>query len=151
MKWIVKKITTFLSVYYAFMVEYRAELFFWVLSNSLPIILMGVWIEAARGGRFSLDSLTFARYFLAVFVVRQFTIVWVIWDFERDVLEGRLSFRLLQPLDPAWHYVAEHLSERLARLPFVVALTGLFFLLYPETLSFPSGSAFLAAGGAVVL
>ncbi|MDY6786418.1 MAG: ABC-2 family transporter protein [Cyanobacteriota bacterium] len=138
MKWIFKQIVTFLSVYYAFMVEYRAELFFWVLSNSLPIILMGVWIEAAQDGRFALEPLTFARYFIAIFIVRQFTIVWVIWDFEREIIEGRLSFRLLQPIDPAWHHIAGHLAERIARIPFVVALAGLFFWLYPEAFWLPS-------------
>ena len=31
-----------LSVYYAYMVEYRAELLFWVLSGTFPLILMGL-------------------------------------------------------------------------------------------------------------
>ncbi|MBE9116698.1 ABC-2 family transporter protein [Lusitaniella coriacea LEGE 07157] len=138
MQWILKQTTTLLSVYYAFMVEYRAELFFWVLSNSLPIIFMGVWVQASQGGSFGLSPLDFVRYFIAVFLVRQFTIVWVIWDVEKEVLEGRLSFRLLQPIDPVWHHVAGHLAERLARLPFVIALVGLFFLLYPESFWVPS-------------
>ena len=38
---------TMTSVYYAYMVEYRAELLLWVLSGSLPIILMCIWMEAA--------------------------------------------------------------------------------------------------------
>jgi ABC-type uncharacterized transport system permease subunit len=41
-----------LSVYYAYMVEYRAELVFWVLSGTFPLILMGLWVEAAQGERF---------------------------------------------------------------------------------------------------
>ncbi|MCW6039009.1 ABC-2 family transporter protein [Spirulina subsalsa FACHB-351] len=132
--WLWQKIKTFLVVYYAYMVEYRAELLFWVLSGSLPIILMGVWIEAAQGGQFMLDSLTFARYFIMVFIVRQFTLVWVIWEFEKEVVQGKLSLKLLQPIDPVWHHVAAHLSERLARLPFVVALIVLFFWLYPQAM-----------------
>lgn len=132
-----------LSVYYAHMVEYRAELFFWVLSSSLPFILMGVWVEAAQGGQFGLSPLEFIRYFLAVFMVRQFTIVWVIWDFEREVVEGKLSFRLLQPMDPGWHHLASHVAERFARLPFVFILVILFFWLYPQALWVPSGSSVL--------
>jgi ABC-2 type transport system permease protein len=128
---------TLLSVYYAYMVEYRAELLLWVLSGTLPLILMGVWVQAADSGQFGLSSLEFIRYFLAVFLVRQFTVVWVIWDFEREVLEGKLSFRLLQPLDPGWHHVSTHLSERLARLPFIVILMALFFLLYPRSFWLP--------------
>jgi ABC-2 type transport system permease protein len=139
MKLLFRRISTFLSVYYAYMVEYRAELILWVLSGSLPLILMGVWIQAAEGGRFGLSAIEFARYFLAVFLVRQFTVVWVIWEFEREVVEGKLSPRLLQPIDPGWHHVAAHLSERVARLPFALGLVGLFFFLYPQAFWLPGG------------
>lgn len=129
---------TLLTVYYAYMVEYRAELLFWVLSGSLPLILMGVWMQAAQSGQFNgLTSLDFARYFLATFVVRQLTVVWVIWEFEREIVEGKLSFRLLQPLDPIWHHFFSHLGERFARLPLAMALIGLFFWLYPASFWIP--------------
>jgi ABC-2 type transport system permease protein len=127
-----------LSVYYAYMVEYRAELLLWVLSNSFPIILMGLWQQATQSGNFALTSTEIIRYFLAVFIVRQFTVVWVIWDFERDVLEGKLSPRLLQPIDPGLHYLFEHLGERLARLPLATILIGFFFVLYPQALRMPT-------------
>lgn len=132
MKKTIRKALTLLTVYYAYMVEYRAELILWVLSGSLPIILMGAWIKAAQGGTFGLSPVDFARYFLTVFVVRQISIVWVIWEFEKEVVEGKLSPKLLQPLDPVWHHVASHLSERVARIPFAILLIGLFFLLYPQ-------------------
>lgn len=143
MKKIFRKTITLVSVYYAYMVEYRAELILWVLSGSLPIILMGIWMQAAQGGQFGLKPVDFARYFLAVFIVRQFSTVWVIWDFEREVVEGKLSSRLLQPLDPIWHHIAFHVSERFARLPFSFGLVGLFFVLYPQSFWIPSLSRFL--------
>lgn len=138
MKHTINKILTFLSVYYAYMVEYRAELILWVLSGSLPIILMGVWTEAAQEGNFGLTSTDFARYFLAVFIVRQLSVVWVIWEFEREVVEGKLSPRLLQPIDPVWHHISAHASERIARTPFAIFLIVLFFLLYPQAFWIPS-------------
>ena len=138
MKWLLRKVGALLSVYYAYMLEYRAELFLWALSGSLPIILMGVWIQASTNGSFGLEAADFARYFISVFVVRQFTIVWVIWEFEKEVVEGKLSFALLQPIDPVWRHVAMHLSERLARIPFTLMLMCLFFLLYPEALWIPN-------------
>lgn len=143
----VKRIAQALSsVYYAYMVEYRAELILWVLAGSLPFILMGIWMQAATSGQFGLSSVQFARYFLAAFIVRQFTIVWVIWEFEKDVVEGKLSFRLLQPLDPVWHYLFAHHGERLARVPFALMLIGLFFLLYPQSFWVPGpGNLFLFA------
>lgn len=130
--------TTLISVYYAYMLEYRAELLFWVLSGSLPIILMGIWIQASRTGDFALTPVEFARYFLAVFLVRQFTVVWVIWEFEREVVEGKLSFRLLQPLNPIWHHFASHFAERFARLPFAFILVVFFFWLYPQAFWIPN-------------
>ncbi|MEB3358644.1 MAG: ABC-2 family transporter protein [Synechococcales bacterium] len=129
---------TLLSVYYAYMVEYRAELLFWVLSGSLPLILMGVWSQAAATGQFALSPMEFIRYFIAVFLVRQFNVIWVIWEFERQVVEGKLSPKLLQPLDPGWHHFASHFAERFARLPFVFIILGGFFLLYPEVAWLPS-------------
>ncbi len=137
----IKKTRIFLSVYYAYMVEYRAELMLWVLANSFPLIMMGVWIEAAQNtppGQFALSTIEFARYFVTVFFVRQFTVIWVAWDFEKEVVEGRLSPRLLQPIDPVWHYVAGHVAERFARMPFSMLLMGLFFLLYPDAAWMPS-------------
>ncbi|WP_299413301.1 ABC-2 family transporter protein [Acaryochloris sp. IP29b_bin.148] len=146
-----RKIKAFLVVYYAYMLEYRAELLLWVLANSLPLIMMGVWSQAATGGQFSLTALDFARYFIAVFVVRQFTIVWVIWDFEREVVEGKLSPRLLQPIDPVWHHVAGHASERLARLPFSTGLVILFFILYPQAFWWPNLMGLIGGILAIVL
>lgn len=138
MKRFLRIIKTLAIVYYAYMVEYRAELLLWVLSGSLPIILMGVWTQAAQQSNFGLSPTDFARYFLAVFLVRQLTVVWVIWEFEREVVEGKLSFRLLQPLDPAWHHVFSHVSERLARVPFAILLIVLFFILYPNAIWTPN-------------
>jgi ABC-2 type transport system permease protein len=92
---------------------------------------MGLWVEAAQGDRFNLTPTELVQYFLAVFLVRQFTVVWVIWEFEREVVEGRLSSYLLQPVDPAWRHFFSHVSERFARLPFAFLLVGLFLLLYP--------------------
>jgi ABC-2 type transport system permease protein len=151
MKRLIKTTLTFLSVYYAYMVEYRAELILWVLAGSLPIILMGVWMQAAQGGQFGLTPVDFARYFLAVFLVRQFTVVWVIWEVEREVVEGKLSNRLLQPIDPVWHHVAAHVSERAARIPFAILLVGLFFILYPQAFWIPSLGTLLLFSFVVIL
>ncbi|OKH32862.1 multidrug ABC transporter permease [[Phormidium ambiguum] IAM M-71] len=146
-----RKARALLLVYYAYMLEYRAELLLWVLSGSLPLILMGIWMEAAEGGGFGLSPLDFARYFIAAFVVRQLNVVWVIWEFEKQVVQGTLSPLLLQPLDPGWHHFASHISERFARLPFIFILVVLFFVLYPESFWIPSVGKFLLFLVAVIL
>lgn len=125
-------IITLLATQYAYMLEYRAELWLWALAGSLPIILMGVWHQAASNSNLALSAVELVRYFLAVFIVRQMTVVWVIYEFEKEIVSGSLSQRLLQPLDPVWHHLAAHLSERLARLPLIILLVGLGLLLYPQ-------------------
>jgi ABC-2 type transport system permease protein len=66
-------------------------------------------------------------------------------------VEGKLSPRLLQPIDPVWHHVASHISERFARLPFTVLLFGLFFLLYPQSFWVPSVINAIFASLAIIL
>lgn len=142
---------TLLGVHYAHMLEYRAEIILWMLAGVTPFILLGLWMEAAEARDVGLTAVEFARYYVCLFVVRQLTIVWVIWDFERAVVEGKLSHRLLQPLDPGWHDVARHVSERGTRLPFVVALLAFFFWLYPEAWWIPTPTAALQGLGLCAL
>ncbi|MCL2929130.1 MAG: ABC-2 family transporter protein [Trichodesmium sp. MAG_R01] len=143
MKEFIKTAKVFISTYYAFNVESRAELLLWVLSSSLPFIMMGLWIEAAVKGEFPLDKLQFSRYFLAVFIVQSITPVWVIFNFEVEVLKGKLSLKLLQPIDPVFHHIADHISEKLAKGFFVLGLVLLFFVLYPQSFWLPNLSSFL--------
>lgn len=151
MRLLLYRARTLLGVNYALMTEYRAELCLWVLGGIMPFIMMGVWMQASQGGSFGLNEVDFARYFLVTFIVRQLTVMWVIWEFEYHVVEGKLSPFLLQPMDPAWRLLAAHLSEQLARLPFWVLLVGLFFYLYPQAWWVPSGHGVLLFIPALVL
>lgn len=130
-----------LSSQYAYMLEYRAEIVLWALSGVLPFIMLGLWSAVDAGDGLGMSSLQLARYFLAAFVVRQFTIVWLIYSFEEDALQGKLSPYLLQPLQPLWRYVAAHVAEQATRLPFVIAILAVFFLLDPAAFWIPSPAA----------
>ena len=101
-------------------VAYRAELVIWILSATMPVIMMLVWdavaaggaIEAAGGGTF--DQATFARYFAASLLARQLTAAWVVWELNEEIRTGRLSPWLLKPVSPlAWYA-----SENVAAMPF---------------------------------
>src|SRR5688572_6381761 len=127
------------------MLEYRAEIYLWVLASVLPLILLGVWSQAAQGGAFRLTPVEFIRYFICVFVVRQFSFIWVIWEFEELVVSGNLSQQLLQPIDPVWRFLASHITERVVRLPIVLAIAGLCFVLYPEAFWLPKLAVLAAA------
>jgi len=134
-----RRIRVLLVVYFADMMQYRGELFFWMVATALPLIMMGIWVPAANhaeaaGGTLGMSGQTMARYFLALFIVRQFSICWIVYHFEWHVVTGRLSPLLLQPLHPTYRFFFAHLSEQWARLPLVVIMLVGVLLLYPDAL-----------------
>ena len=131
-----------LTTWYAFMLAYRGEIFLWMVATCLPLIMMGIWMQAGATGNFpGLTEASAVRYFLAVFVVGNLAVSWVIYEFEHELLTGKLSPMLLQPLDPIFVYLARHLAEQLARLPFLVAIVALALWLYPAALNDPDDPA----------
>jgi ABC-2 type transport system permease protein len=144
-----------LSTQYALMLEYRAEIALWALSGVLPLIMLGVWQGSGAGAAAGWSAQALSRYFLAAFLVRQFTVVWLIHVFEEDLLQGKLSAQLLQPLHPLWRHLAAHLAEQATRLPFVAVLLVLVGLLQPLALPQPTLLrlllGLLAIGSAFVL
>ena len=123
---------------YALMLEYRAEIVLWALAGMVPFIMLAIWIESPAGAALGMGPIQLARYFLAAFVVRQFTVAWVMTVFEEDALQGRLSPMLLQPLHPFWRYLASHVAEQATRLPFVALIATLFFLVLPWAFWLPT-------------
>jgi ABC-2 type transport system permease protein len=119
-------------------------LILWALSVSLSFILMGVWHEASARADMGISPDDVVRYFFCVFLTRQLTMVWVIWDFEALVLHGRLSGQLLAPIDPVFRLLAGHVAERAARGPFVVVIVVVFFAVAPEARFVPDASAVVA-------
>jgi ABC-2 type transport system permease protein len=117
-----------LSVTLAAFIEYRAEVLIWMIAGTLPLIMMFIWMGlAANGPVGGYAAEDFAAYFLLIFVVRQFTVCWVVQPLSRDIRLGEMSARLMRPLDPYWSYVADHVIGLAMRLPIVppVVLLGL--------------------------
>ena len=129
-----RKCRAYMATYYALMMAYRGEIFMWMIATSLPLIMMGVWVKASESGHFPMDAVAVARYFIAVFFMRQITICWVIHEFEFQVVSGKLSPLLLQPADPSWRYVMMHAGEQATRLPLVLLSLGFCFFLAPQAL-----------------
>ncbi|RZO52377.1 MAG: multidrug ABC transporter permease [Prochlorococcus sp. MED-G132] len=140
-----------LASQHANMVQYRAEIALWALSGVLPFIMLSLWSESDAGASLGFKGVGLARYYLSVFMVRQFSVVWVVFAFEEDALLGRLSPFLLQPLHPLWRYVAAHVAERVTRFPFSIGIAAIFFLLYPTSFWLPSFGQFLLACLAILL
>lgn len=139
---------------YAYMLEYRVETALWALSGLVPLLMMSLWIHQAdmvggpggmAAGEEGLSRVELARYFISAFIVRQFTVAWVVYAFEEDALLGRLSPFLLQPLHPLWRYVASHLAEQLSRLPFALVIVVVFFAIQPGSFWLPNPGQLLLA------
>ena len=141
LSWAWRVARALLGSQYALMLEYRAEIALWALSGVLPLIMLGVWSGSGAGTAAGLSPQQLSHYFLAAFVVRQFTVVWLIHVFEEDALQGRLSPLLLQPLGPLWRYLAAHISEQATRVPFVLLMLGVLGLAAPGVLWWPSPGA----------
>lgn len=119
--WTLKLTKALFSRAFALSTEYRAEMLIWIVSGSLPLIMMLIWIGLAKDGPVGGYTATdFAAYFLTVFLVRQITVVWVLWDLDREIRLGELSPKLLRPLDPYWEHVVGNLAEKTLRIPIVL-------------------------------
>jgi ABC-2 type transport system permease protein len=108
-------------VSFAEAVAYRAEFLVWMLSTTMPLIMLALWSAVARDapiGRFGQKE--FVAYFLATFIVRQLTGSWVSWQMNYEIRQGTLARRLLRPIQPMLTYAVENLAAQPMRL--VVAL-----------------------------
>ncbi|PLS79288.1 MAG: ABC transporter permease [Chloroflexi bacterium] len=127
------KARTLLEVWFANMSAYRAEIVIWMLTGSIPLIMLAVWIGKAQAAGGAVGDFTpqrFAAYFLAAWVSQQLVVAWVAWELDLQIRQGILSAKLLRPLDPLWEHLAMHVTERLVRVPLaiIVIVVGLFIV-----------------------
>ncbi len=106
-----RALPTLLRVGFAEAVAYRAEFVVWLLSTTMPLVMLALWSAVARDapvGRFGQRD--FAAYYLATLVVRLLTGAWVIWELNMEIRQGTLAFRLLRPIHPLVGYACENLA-----------------------------------------
>src|SRR4029079_2480236 len=125
--------------------EYRLAVFIWMFSMVLPLIMLAGWLSIAEDGPVvRVGKTEFIAYYVAAILVRNLTGVWIIWDLDSDIRRGEMSFKLLKPLNPIVHYIAQSLSAKPLRLavliPMVVAVAyivpGIHFAVSPAMLTF---------------
>jgi viologen exporter family transport system permease protein len=120
MRRLLRAYPTLLRIGLAEAIAYRAEFFVWMLSMTMPLVmlaLMRTMAAEAPVGRFGPRA--FVAYYLATLIVRQLTGSWVVWELVREIREGTLSMRLLRPIHP----LAQHSAESLAALPLRAAVS----------------------------
>jgi ABC-2 type transport system permease protein len=118
---------TLLRIGLAEAIAYRAEFLVWMLSMTMPLVMLALTSALAQEGPLGrFDASTFTAYYLATLIVRQMTGVWVVWEMVREIREGTLALRLLRPIHPLLAYSAESLAaipmRALVSLPITVLL-----------------------------
>ena len=120
---------TMLRVGLAETVAYRVEFVIWMLTTTLPLIMLGLWTSVASepGKQFAqFGEREFVAYYIGALIVRNLTGSWVVWQINEEIRRGMLSFRLLRPIHPFVTYAATHISSvpmrGLVALPFAVIL-----------------------------
>ncbi len=111
-------------------VSYRAELLVWLLSTTMPLVMLALMTAVAREGpvgRFGPEE--FTAYYLAALVVRLLTGAWVIWEVNFEIRQGTLAYRLLRPIHPLVAYACENMGAMPLRLLAAVPIAAIAVLL----------------------
>ena len=134
----INKISTLLKVQYSNMLEYRVEIALWAISGIIPFFMLNIWTNNNLNESINISNTMLSRYFLSAFFVRQFSVVWVVFTFEEDSLMGKVSPYLIQPLNPFFRYLAQHIAEQITRFPFALIIAFFFFMFNSESFWVPN-------------
>jgi ABC-2 type transport system permease protein len=121
-----RALPTMLRIGFHEAMAYRAELLVWMLTTTMPLIMLPLWQAVAETGPVGgYDTDRFTAYFLYAFIVRQLTAVWASWTLNYEVVHGTLAMRLMRPVHPFWAYAVESLSALPLRLAIALPLAVL--------------------------
>ena len=123
-----------LKTAFASMLQYRAALVIWMISQVLdPVIYLIVWSSAtqASGGQIGgYSRADFAAYFLVLMLVNHLTYTWIMYEYDYRVREGSLSASLLRPVHPIHSDIADNLSSKLVSTPGLVLVAFVLALIF---------------------
>lgn len=123
---------------FADLVAYRAEMVIWILSATMPLIMLALWNTVVTDepiAGFGPTEIT--RYFAATLVVRQLTGAWLLWHLNFMIRTGALSPRLLRPIHPlVWEGTAM-ISAMPLRLVVLAPMVLGLVVWRPELLTWP--------------
>ena len=106
-----RALPTLLRIGVAETIAYRAEFLVWMLTTTMPLVMLGLWTSVASEAPFqAYSSADFVAYYLLALIVRNLTSSWVVWQINEEVRRGALAMRLLRPIHPFVGYAATHIS-----------------------------------------
>ncbi|MCX5745461.1 MAG: ABC-2 family transporter protein [Proteobacteria bacterium] len=122
-----RAIPTMLRIGVAETVAYRAEFIVWMLTTTLPLVMLALWSSVAAETAFrGYSSADFVAYYLANLIVRNLTGSWVGWQVSEEIRTGAMAMRLLRPMHPFVVFATSHLAavpfRSLIALPIAGAL-----------------------------
>jgi ABC-2 type transport system permease protein len=100
-----RTLPTLLRIGVAETVAYRGEFLVWILTTTLPLVMLALWTSVAAETPFAgpfrdFSSEDFVAYYLATLIVRNLTGSWVAWQISEEIRMGSMSMRLLRPMHP---------------------------------------------------
>ena len=118
--------------------EYRAQLFLWVISAVFPLVMMNVWLALVAEAREiqGWDRADFLSYFVGMMLVNNLTGSWILWDWDDEIRLGGLSVKLLKPVDPLHYIIANQLGCKFLVMIILVPVIAVAALISPE-INFP--------------
>jgi ABC-2 type transport system permease protein len=136
-----KAVPALLKVGFIEALTYRTDMVLWVLSTTMPLVMMLLWTSIAEVAPVQglsaqkWTSANFIGYFLCVFIVRQLVAAWAAWEINREVRHGALAARLLKPLHPLIAYAASNIAYVPMRMLVTVPVVLLLMVTHAEALS----------------
>lgn len=120
------------------LVAYRAEMVIWILTATMPLIMLALWNTVVADAPVAgFGPTEISRYFAATLVVRQLTSAWVLWHLNWLIRTGGLSARLLRPVNPLVYEGVTMLAALPIRLLVVAPMMIGLVLWQPELLTWP--------------
>jgi ABC-2 type transport system permease protein len=127
-------------------VEYRAQMVVWMLSIIFPLVMMAVWLALVDevGPAAGWERADFVSYYVGLMMVWYLTAGWQVWDWDEDIRTGKLSVKLLKPVDPFHHFFTDSLGWKLFFVVLIVPLIVAGAMLSP-LINYPVTAASLLA------
>jgi len=120
---------TMLRVGFAETIAYRAEMIVWILTTTMPLVMLSLWTSVANEAPFRAYTQTdFIAYYLGALIVRNLTSNWVAWQIAEEIRMGSLSMRLLRPVHPFASFLATHLAALPLRTAVILPVVGVLFV-----------------------
>ena len=119
--------------------EYRGAFLIWIVGQLLSsFVSLAVWLAVLEHStHLPLDRAQLFTYFIAQGLVHTCTISWLIYLIPENIRDGHLSQKLLSPIPPMAHWIANNLGEKGLRLMMEVPIIVLVGFIFRHELRLP--------------